>query len=212
VGDGDAGPNTGGMGAYAPLPWAPEGLIDEVMRDVVQPTLDAMARRGTPFVGLLYVGLALTSRGTRVVEFNVRFGDPETQAVLLRLDSDLAEAMLATVEGRLAEVRLDWSDDPAVCVVMAAGGYPGKYEKGKPISGLTEAAATGAVVFHAGTVAKGEDIVTAGGRVLGVTARGPTIAAAVKTAYAAVDRIHWDGAVCRRDIAHRALARESREG
>jgi phosphoribosylamine--glycine ligase len=212
IGEGDAGPNTGGMGAYSPAPVVDPAMMARIDREVLQRFLAGVQREGLDYRGIIYAGVMVTPAGPKVLEFNVRFGDPETQAVLLRLDSDLAEAMLATVEGRLAEVRLDWSDDPAVCVVMAAGGYPGKYEKGKPISGLTEAAATGAVVFHAGTVAKGEDIVTAGGRVLGVTARGPTIAAAVKTAYAAVDRIHWDGAVCRRDIAHRALARESREG
>ncbi len=208
IGEGDTGPNTGGMGAYSPAPVVDDAMMARIDREVLQPFLAGVHADALDYRGIIYAGVMVTADGPKVLEFNVRFGDPETQAVLLRLDSDLAEAMLATVERRLAEVRLAWSPDPAVCVVMAAGGYPGPYAKGQPITGLAEAAATGAVVFHAGTARKDGQVVAHGGRVLGVTARGPSVAAAVDCAYAAVDRIHWAGATCRRDIAHRALRRE----
>jgi phosphoribosylamine--glycine ligase len=207
VGEGDTGPNTGGMGAYSPAPVVDDDLW-AVLNDVVLGRFLAGCRAdGLDYRGVIYAGIMVTDDGPKILEFNVRFGDPETQAVLVRLESDLAEALLATAEGRLADVDLVWSDDPAVCVVMASGGYPGSYEKGKPIQGIAAAEATGAVVFHAGTAEREGRVVTAGGRVLGVTARGETIARAVDNAYRAVDCITWDGAFFRRDIAHRALNR-----
>lgn len=207
--DGDAGPNTGGMGAYSPLPWAPDGLVDEVVARVAQPTIDEMARRGTPFVGVLYVGLALTSRGTRVVEFNARFGDPETQSVLARLLTPLSALMLAAAQGRLAEQpRLSWSDDASVTVVVAAHGYPGTVRGGDPITG-TDAAedVEGVHVLHAGT-SRDDDggLVASGGRVLSVVAQGADLAEARRRAYAAVDRIVLPGSHHRTDIAAKAAA------
>lgn len=204
VGDGDVGPNTGGMGAYSPLPWAPADLIEKVTRTVLQPTVDAMRERGTPFSGLLYAGLALTSRGVRVIEFNARFGDPETQVVLARLRTPLAGVLYAAATGSLAQVGpLEWSPDAAVTVVLAAHGYPESPRSGDPIQGLAAAAAVpGVEVFHAGTRA-GVDgaIVSAGGRVLSVTARGADLQEARERAYAALDLISLEGAHYRRDIA-----------
>ncbi|WP_182112828.1 MULTISPECIES: phosphoribosylamine--glycine ligase [unclassified Actinotalea] len=204
--DGDAGPNTGGMGAYSPLPWAPPGLVDEVMTRVAQPTVDEMRRRGTPFVGVLYCGLALTGRGVRVVEFNARFGDPETQVVLARLATPLADLLLAAATGRLdQQPRLRWHDDAAVTVVVAAPGYPGPVRGGDPITGVEAADGLPAVhVLHAGT-ASGPDgaLVSAGGRVLSVVGRGPGLDAARAAAYAGVDRIRLDGSHHRSDIAAR---------
>ena len=206
VADGDAGPNTGGMGAYSPLPWAPDGLVDETMRTVLQPTVDEMRRRGTPFAGLLYAGLALTSRGLRVVEFNARFGDPETQVVLARLDSSLADLLLGAATGTLADVAEPaWSDDAAVCVVIAAEGYPESPVTGGVITGLAEAdALAGVDVLHAGTRAEGADIVASGGRVLSVVGRASTLAEARERAYAGVALIDLPGSHHRSDIAARA--------
>jgi phosphoribosylamine---glycine ligase len=203
AGDGDTGPNTGGMGAYSPLPWAPADLVDETMRTVLQPTVDEMRRRGTPFAGLLYAGLALTSRGLRVVEFNARFGDPETQVVLARLDSSLSDLVLAAATGALADLPpLEWSDDAAVCVVVAAEGYPDTPVTGGIITGLTEAdALPGVDVLHAGTRAEGADIVASGGRVLSVVGRGATISEARKRAYAGVAHLDLPGSHHRSDIA-----------
>jgi len=204
VGDGDTGPNTGGMGAYTPLPWAPPGLVDEVVATVAQPTVDEMARRGTPFAGVLYCGLALTSRGMRVVEFNARFGDPETQVVLARLATPLAGVLLAAATGRLAELPpLEWRDDAAVTVVVASHGYPEAPRTGDVLTGLDEAAAVpGVHVLHAGTAAGADGaVLSAGGRVLSVVGTGPDLAAARATAYAGVDRIGLDGAHHRGDIA-----------
>ncbi|MFH5821751.1 phosphoribosylamine--glycine ligase [Georgenia sp. AZ-5] len=204
LGDGDSGPNTGGMGAYSPLPWAPAGLTAEVVERVATPVVAEMARRGTPFVGLLYCGLALTSRGLRVVEFNVRFGDPETQVVLARLESSLGEALMAAATGRLDQAEsLRWTDDAAVTVVVAAHGYPGKVRKGDPITGVDEAEELDGVhVLHAGTSLDGEGrLVSAGGRVLSVVGTGPDIQAARATAYAGVERIALDGSQHRSDIA-----------
>ncbi len=201
--DGDAGPNTGGMGAYVPLPWAPDGLVPEVTAAVLQPTVDEMSRRGTPFAGLLYAGLALTSRGVRVVEFNARFGDPETQPLLALLESPLAEVLLAAAEGRLHEVApLRWRAGAAVAVVVAAQGYPGAPRTGDVVHGLPEASALGVDVIHAGT-APGADgqVVTSGGRVLAVTAVGADVADARARAYAGVDAIRIDGSQHRTDIA-----------
>ena len=201
--DGDAGPNTGGMGAYVPLPWAPDGLVPEVTSAVLQPTVDEMSRRGTPFAGLLYAGLALTARGVRVVEFNARFGDPETQPLLALLESPLAEVLLAAAEGRLHEVGpLRWRAGAAVAVVVAAQGYPGAPRTGDVVHGLAQASALGVDVIHAGTAA-GTDgqVVTSGGRVLAVTAVGADVADARARAYAGVDAIRIDGSQHRTDIA-----------
>ncbi|WP_296665420.1 phosphoribosylamine--glycine ligase [Demequina sp.] len=205
--DADAGPNTGGMGAYSPLDWAPEGLVDEVVRTVAQPTVDEMARRGTPFVGVLYCGLALTSTGVRVVEFNARFGDPETQVVLARLATPLAGVLLAAAEGRLDGLPLlEWRDDAAVTVVIAAENYPADPRRGDPITGIAEAEQVDTVhVLHAGTALDPRGILLSnGGRVLSVTASGATLAQARERAYAGVDRIVLPGSHHRTDIAARA--------
>ena len=209
IGDGDTGPNTGGMGAYCPAPIITDDMMVRITREIFVPTVDAMNRNGTPFKGILYAGLMMTSGGPRVLEFNVRFGDPETQPILMRLKSDLLEVFLAVCDGRLEEAFLKWDPRPAVCVVMASGGYPDDYEKGKMITGLKEAEELGdVVVFHAGTQPRNGDIVTNGGRVLGVTALGTNIAAAKARAYEAVGRIHFDGAYYRRDIADKAIQRK----
>jgi phosphoribosylamine--glycine ligase len=203
--DGDEGPNTGGMGAYTPLAWAPDGLVDEVLATVLQPTVDELARRGTPFSGLLYAGLALTSRGTRVVEFNVRFGDPETQPLLALLDSSLADLMMGAATGTLAEVPAPvWKPAAAVAVVLASRGYPESSSSGQVITGLDAAEALDGVhVIQAGTAAAGDDVVTAGGRVLAVIGTGADVGAARAAAYAGVGAIAFDGAQHRTDIAAR---------
>lgn len=206
IGDGDTGPNTGGMGAYSPAPVVTEAIMDQITREVLVPTVDGMNRNGTPYKGVLYAGIMVTAGGPRVLEFNVRFGDPETQPILMRLKSDLLEVMLAVCDGTLDEVTLAWDQRPAVCVVMASGGYPDDYQKGKKITGLDEAGRLeDVIVFHAGTEDQDGDIVTAGGRVLGVTALGETIADAKAKAYQAADMIAFDGAYCRRDIADKAI-------
>jgi phosphoribosylamine--glycine ligase len=204
--DGDEGPNTGGMGAYSPLPWASPRLAQEVVRTVAQPTIDELARRGTPFVGVLYCGLALTPRGLRVVEFNARFGDPETQVVLERLTSPLGELLLAAARGDLSAVpEPTWSSDAAVTVVIAAPGYPRRPKTGDHISGFTEAAETGAVVIHAGTDVDAEGhLVSSGGRVLSVVGSGPDLTTARDLAYAGVDLIDLPGSHHRTDIAQQA--------
>lgn len=207
VGDGDEGPNTGGMGAYTPLPWAPAGLVEAIMSRVVQPTVDEMARRGTPFAGLLYAGLALTSRGLRVVEFNCRFGDPETQAVLAMLDSPLGEVLLAAAEGRLADVgELTWKPGAAVIVVLAAEGYPGTPAKGGSIEGPRLFGSEDNVhIVHAGTsLDAAGGLVASGGRVLGVVAQASDLAAARRDAYAAVDELDAPTLFHRGDIALKA--------
>ncbi|MGW4505341.1 phosphoribosylamine--glycine ligase [Streptomyces sp. NPDC004436] len=206
--DGDEGPNTGGMGAYSPLPWADPKLVDEVMELVLQPTVDELRRRGTPFSGLLYAGLAITGRGTRVIEFNARFGDPETQVVLARLRTPLASVLLNAARGTLAdEPPLVWRDDAAVTVVIASHNYPGTPRTGDPIDGLAEVAAEDgpdAYVLHAGTRREGDAVVSAGGRVLSVTATGSDLAQAREKAYKAVARIALDGSQHRTDIAAKA--------
>ena len=207
LGDGDAGPNTGGMGAYSPAPVVTDELWETIRRDVLDRFLAGCQADGLYFRGVIYAGIMVTETGPKLLEFNVRFGDPETQAVLMRLESDLAEALVATADGRLDEVELVWSSEPAVCVVMASGGYPGSYAKGLPITGIEAAEATGAVVFHAGTKMADGQLVNNGGRVLGVTARGTDLRTAVDNAYRAVDCISWPDACCRRDIAHRAFDR-----
>lgn len=206
--DGDEGPNTGGMGAYSPLPWADPKLVDEVVQSVLQPTVDEMRRRGTPFSGLLYAGLAITSRGVRVIEFNARFGDPETQVVLARLKTPLAGLLMAAATGNLADLEpLRWNDDAAVTVVVASHNYPGTPRTGDPIGGLDEVAAEDAphaYVLHAGTRREGDAVVSAGGRVLSVTATGTDLTEARDRAYRAVARIGLDGSQHRTDIAAKA--------
>ncbi|MFF3455763.1 phosphoribosylamine--glycine ligase [Streptomyces sp. NPDC002730] len=206
--DGDEGPNTGGMGAYSPLPWADPKLVDEVMATVLQPTVDELHRRGTPFSGLLYAGLAITSRGVRVIEFNARFGDPETQVVLARLATPLASVLLNAAQGTLdLEPPLRWREDAAVTVVVASHNYPDTPRTGDPIEGLDEVAAEDAphaYVLHAGTRHEGDAVVSAGGRVLSVTATGKDLAQARERAYKAVARIRLDGSQHRTDIARKA--------
>ncbi|MFD6183500.1 phosphoribosylamine--glycine ligase [Streptomyces goshikiensis] len=206
--DGDEGPNTGGMGAYSPLPWADPKLVDEVMASVLQPTVDELRRRGTPFSGLLYAGLAITSRGVRVIEFNARFGDPETQVVLARLRTPLASVLLGAATGTLhTEPPLNWREDAAVTVVIASHNYPETPRTGDPIEGLAEVAAEDApeaYVLHAGTRREGDAVVSAGGRVLSVTATGSDLAQARERAYKAVGRIRLDGSQHRTDIAAKA--------
>ncbi|MFC8763508.1 phosphoribosylamine--glycine ligase [Streptomyces sp. NPDC057193] len=206
--DGDEGPNTGGMGAYSPLPWADPKLVEEVLATVLQPTVDELRRRGTPFSGLLYAGLAITSRGVRVIEFNARFGDPETQVVLARLRTPLAGVLLNSANGTLEDqAPLSWSDDAAVTVVIASHNYPDTPRTGDPIEGLDEVAekdAPHAYVLHAGTKRDGDAIVSAGGRVLSVTATGTDLEQARERAYAAVGRIRLDGSQHRTDIARKA--------
>jgi phosphoribosylamine--glycine ligase len=203
VGEGDTGPNTGGMGAYSPLADLPAGVAEEIASTVLAPTVEAMARRGTPYRGLLYAGLALTSAGPKVIEFNCRFGDPETQAILPRLRSDLAELLTAACTGDLAGMRPEWDPGACVTVVIASGGYPGAYRTGAAITGLDEAAAVdGVEVYHAGTALDGDGkVVTAGGRVLAVSALGDDIAAARSRAYEAAGEIQFEGAFSRPDIA-----------
>jgi len=205
--DGDLGPNTGGMGAYSPAPLVTPDLMDEIVETVIVPTVHTLNCDGTPFRGILYAGVMVTEHGPKVLEYNVRFGDPEAQPVLMRLKSDLAEVLMAAAEGRLDQCEpLDWDPRPAVCVVMASAGYPDAYQKGRPISGLESAAALSDVkVFHAGTAQKNGRVVNNGGRVLGVTALGDTIAAAKQRAYEAVDLIQWEGGWCRRDISDKAI-------
>jgi phosphoribosylamine--glycine ligase len=209
--EGDRGPNTGGMGAYSPAPVVDEAMHERVMREIIEPTVRGMAADGAPFTGFLYAGLMISPDGEpRVLEYNVRFGDPETQPVMMRLRSSLPALCLAAIEGRLDRCTADWDASPALGVVMAAGGYPGSYARGRPISGLDEAAESGCQVFHAGTDLADGHVVTSGGRVLCVTALGDTVADAAARAYRGVEAIHWEGAVARRDIGHRAIARERR--
>jgi phosphoribosylamine--glycine ligase len=204
--DGDTGPNTGGMGAYSPAPVLTPELLARVEKEILHPTIAGLRSEGITFRGVLYAGLMITARGPKVLEYNARFGDPECQVVLPRMESDLCEVMLDVVHNRLAGRKLSWTQDHAACVVMASGGYPGPYGKGRIIEGLSDAnAVEGVYVFHAGTARKGDRIVTAGGRVLGVTARGETLAVALERAYTAAARISFEGAHYRRDIGHRAL-------
>jgi len=207
--DGDTGPNTGGMGAYSPAPVVSDETLHWIEANILVPTVHAMRKAGRPFTGVLYAGLMMTPLGPRVLEFNVRFGDPECQPLMMRLKSDLLEILNLAVDGRLDQLEsLEWDPRPAVCVVMASEGYPGSYQKGFPIRGLDEAARLPDVkVFHAGTAIKDGEIVTAGGRVLGVTALGENIARAKYQAYAAVKCIRWQGAWCRKDIADKAIRR-----
>jgi phosphoribosylamine--glycine ligase len=208
VHDGDRGPNTGGMGAYSPAPVMDAGMHERVMRDIVRPTIAAMAEEGAPYTGVLFVGLMITREGPKVIEFNCRFGDPECQAILPRLEDDLLALLLATATGKGLPTALAFSPQSSVCVVMTSAGYPGAYETGRAITGVEAAAGLpGVNVFHAGTALAGGALVTAGGRVLGVQALGADVAAAIRTAYAAVERIRFEGAHYRRDIGHHALRR-----
>lgn len=209
--DGDTGPNTGGMGAYCPAPVVTERLMDEIIKRVLIPTVHTMKVDGCPFSGVLYAGIMLTNSGPKVLEFNVRFGDPEAQPVLMRLQSDLAQVLSLAASGRLAELEgLDWDPRPAVCVVMASEGYPDEYQKGHILYGISEADSMPNVkVFQAGTAEKNGEVVNTGGRVLGVTALGDSVAEAKATAYSAVDKIHWQGGWCRRDIADKCVPVEA---
>ena len=210
VGDGDQGPNTGGMGAYSPAPIMTEALCARTMNEIILPTVAAMKARGTPFKGVLYAGLMIEDGAPKLIEYNVRFGDPEAQPLMMRLKSDLLPALLATAQGRLTGIMLDWESDAALCVVMAAKGYPGAYDKGTEIKGLGVAGADPhTAIFHAGTTREGTRLLASGGRVLGVTALGKNIAEAQARAYVAVDAIDWPGGFCRRDIGWRALKRET---
>ena len=204
--DHDRGPNTGGMGAYCPAPLVTPTIMDDIIRRILIPTIHTMKVEGCPFSGVLYAGIMLTAYGPKVLEYNVRFGDPEAQPVLMRLRSDLAHVLLLAATGRLTELEsLDWDPRPAVCVVMASEGYPGDYAKGRAITGLQDAdALPDTKVFHAGTAIKNGEVVNAGGRVLGVTALGDTIAEAKQNAYAAVHKIQWQGGWCRSDISDKA--------
>ncbi|MGB1546911.1 MAG: phosphoribosylamine--glycine ligase [Alphaproteobacteria bacterium] len=206
IGDGDTGPNTGGMGAYSPAPVVTAALASEIMETIFLPTARGMVAEGCPFRGVLFAGLMIGKGGAKLLEFNIRFGDPECQVLMARLDSDLLAALLATQEGRLDEVSFRWRKEAALCVVMAAKGYPGAYEKGTPIRGIEAAESLpGVTVYHAGTKRKEGELVAAAGRVLGVTALGETIEAAQRRAYEAVDQIDWPGGFCRRDIGWRAV-------
>ncbi len=209
VGDGDTGPNTGGMGAYSPAPVMTQAMTARVMDEIITPTVRAMAARGTPYKGVLFLGVMITKDGPKLYEYNVRFGDPETQALMLRLKSDLLAALVATVDGVLESFDLRWHDEPALTVVMASKGYPGAYAAGTEIRGLDAARAVpGVEIFHAGTRQEGDRVIAAGGRVLNVTARGKTVAEAKARAYEALARIDWPGGFCRSDIGWRAIARE----
>jgi phosphoribosylamine--glycine ligase len=207
VGDGDTGLNTGGMGAYCPAPLGTSVLREQVTREILQPIVDTMARLGSPFQGVLYAGLMVVKGVPYVLEFNARMGDPETQVVLPLLKTDLIDVAEAVVEHRLDQLTVEWHDDHAVCVVMTSGGYPGTYQNGFPIRGLDSSEHEATVVFHAGTAKKNGEVVTAGGRVLGVTGRGKTLEEAQARAYQTVNTISFEGCHFRKDIAHRALNR-----
>jgi phosphoribosylamine--glycine ligase len=206
--DGDRGPNTGGMGAYSPAPLVTAELMRTIEERILVPTVHQLKRSRRPFKGVLYAGLMITKQGVKVLEYNVRFGDPECQPIVMRLQSDLVDLLEATVDGRLEEIApLKWDPRPAVCVVMASEGYPGPYAAGRPIRGLEQAAAVPDVkVFHAGTALRDGQVVTSGGRVLGVTGLGASIAQAKLQAYTAVKQIRWEGAWCRKDISDKAIA------
>ena len=207
--DHDAGPNTGGMGAYSPTPFVTPEIHDQIMSRIVLPTVAGMKKRGTPFRGILYAGVMLTEQGPKLFEYNVRFGDPECQVLMLRMMSDIVPAFLASCDGELKHFDLRWYDEPALTVVMAAKGYPGDYAKGTRIEGLDDAAKIeGAEIFHAGTVTKDGAVLANGGRVLNICASGKTVSEAQQRAYQAVDRIQWPEGFCRRDIGWQAVARE----
>jgi phosphoribosylamine---glycine ligase len=203
--DNDQGPNTGGMGAYSPAPVVTPALNEQIIETIIKPTIHAMAKEGAPYQGVLYAGLMIHRGKAKVLEFNTRLGDPEAQAVLIRMKSDIVPLLLASVRGTMAKRSIEWDERPAVCVVMASGGYPGSYKKNVPIRGLDEVREDDAFVFHAGTRPLDEDIVTSGGRVLGVTALGSDIPDAIAKAYAAVSRIHFNDMHFRHDIGAKAM-------
>jgi phosphoribosylamine--glycine ligase len=207
VEDGDVGPMTGGMGAYSPTPVVTPAMMTQIEREILVPAVDGLKREGIDYSGVLYAGLMITPKGAKVLEFNCRFGDPETQPLMMRLKSDLAEVLLATAEGKLDKVQLQWDDRPALCVVAASGGYPGTYTNGREITGIKDAdALPDTKVFHAGTAMQDGKLVTNGGRVLAVTCLGKTIADAQKRAYEAMGKIHFEGMHYRKDIGHQAIA------
>ncbi len=208
VGEGDTGPNTGGMGAYSPAPVMTPQVVERVMDEIVRPTLAGMAELGCPFKGVLFVGLMITAKGPQLIEYNVRFGDPECQVLMMRLKDDLLSLLNGAVDGQLSHMSARWRGEAALTVVMAASGYPGTPQRGSVISGLDEAEAEGVEIFHAGTAQKDGHLVAAGGRVLNVTALGRTVTEARDRAYEAVDRIDWPNGFCRRDIGWRAVERE----
>jgi len=211
--DGDSGPNTGGMGAYSPAPVVTEAVAADIMARIIRPTIAAMAAEGRPFKGVLYAGVMLTKAGPKLLEYNVRFGDPECQVLMLRMMSDIVPAFLASCDGELKHFDLRWFPEPALTVVMAAKGYPGDYKKGTRIDGLDDAAGIeGVEIFHAGTVAKDGAVLANGGRVLNVCAMGKSVLEAQQRAYQAVDRIKWPDGFCRRDIAWQAVEQEKATG
>ncbi len=204
--EGDSGPNTGGMGAYAPAPVVTPALYDRIVKEVLMKTIDGMAKDGIPFRGILYAGLMIREDDIKVLEFNVRFGDPECQPLLMLMKSDIVPILMAAAKGDLGDAAVEWHSGSSICLVLASGGYPGPYEKGMAISGLDDAGATeNVMVFHAGTKLEGDGVITAGGRVLGVTGIGPSLGEATRSAYDAADKISWEGMRMRRDIGHRAL-------
>jgi len=206
VDDGDTGPMTGGMGAYSPTPLITPALMTQIEKDILVPVVDGLLREGIEYSGCLYAGLMLTANGPKVLEFNCRFGDPETQPLMMRMQSDLLDLLIAVAEEKLADVDITWDRRAAVCVIASSGGYPGAYKTGLPISGIADADAMPDVkVFHSGTKLSGGQVVTDGGRVLGVTALGVTVADAQKRAYAAMQKIHFDGMHYRKDIGHQAI-------
>jgi phosphoribosylamine--glycine ligase len=210
IGEGDTGPNTGGMGVYSTDALLDPAMREWILRHIAEPTVRGMAEEDTPFVGVLYCGLMMTARGPQVLEFNARFGDPETQAILVRLESDLVEALEACIDGRLADTALRWRQGASACVVASSGGYPGSYKKGLPITGLEAAAQLPeTVIFHAGTALVDGQTVTSGGRVLGVTATADSLEEALARAYKAIKEIHFEGMYFRHDIGHRALKKKS---
>jgi phosphoribosylamine--glycine ligase len=209
IGEGDTGPNTGGMGVYSTDAMLDAGMTEWILHHIAEPTIRGMAEEDTPFTGVLYCGLMMTARGPQVLEFNARFGDPETQAILMRMESDLVDALEACIDGRLAETTLRWSPGASACVVASSSGYPGSYKTGLSITGLDAAARLpGVEVFHSGSAIKDGELLTAGGRVLGATAAAPTLEEALARAYEALALIHFDGMYFRRDIGHRALRRK----
>jgi phosphoribosylamine--glycine ligase len=208
IGEGDTGPNTGGMGVYSTDTLLEPGMKEWILRHIAEPTVRGMAEEGNPFVGVLYIGLMMTARGPQVLEFNARFGDPETQAILLRLESDLVDALEASISGRLAEIELRWTPGASACVVASSAGYPGNYKTGFPIAGLSSAAQVpGVQIFHSGSARLGGQLVTGGGRVLAAAAAAPSLQEALARTYQAMAEIHFEGIYYRRDIGHRALKR-----
>ncbi|HEX2146700.1 MAG TPA: phosphoribosylamine--glycine ligase [Pseudorhizobium sp.] len=208
VGDADTGPNTGGMGAYSPAPVMTPEIVERTMKEIIEPTIHGMAEMGHPFTGVFFAGLMITAKGPELIEYNVRFGDPECQVLMMRLKSDLLPLLHAAATGTLDQVTAEWSDDVALTVVMASKGYPGSYKKNTPIGTLPETAAD-EKIFHAGTALEDGQLVATGGRVLNVTATGPTVAEAQAKAYALIEQIDWENGFCRRDIGWRAIAREN---